>query len=76
MAIYVRLDKLADDGRRATYSFTTLESPSRTLVFDREEDRIWPEDDNRDGIFRSAAQTVVKAWVERGELPTRLLHQA
>jgi hypothetical protein len=76
MGIYVRLQKLADDGTRATYAFSPGEGADRTLIFDRAEGRIWPQDGARDGIFRAAAGTVAKAWAEHGELPDKLLHQA
>jgi hypothetical protein len=47
------------------------------LIFDRAEERIWPEDGAKDGMFRAAAQTVAKAWREHSsELPDTLFHQA
>ena len=76
MAIYIRLERLADDGRFVKYSFSTLEGSRRTLVFSREEERMWPEDDKWDGIFHGAAQVVARAWRQHGELPERLLLQA
>jgi hypothetical protein len=69
MAIYIQLDKVTDDGRLVKYSFATMSGPRRTLVFDREEERMWPEDGNWDGIFRGAAQVVGRAWRNGGELP-------
>jgi hypothetical protein len=76
MGMYVRLDKLSDDGRLVKYAFAEADGRQRTLVFDRQEERVWPEDDNRDGIFRGAAQALAKAWYDRHELPEKLLHQA
>ena len=77
MAIYVELKKLSDEESRITYGFTGADGSQRTLIFDRADERIWPEDDVQDGIFRAAAQTVAKAWRKHGdELPDTLLHQA
>lgn len=76
MAIYVQLKKIADDSRIVKYSFGGKVGPQRTLIFDREEERIWPEDNNRNIMFRAAAAAVAKAWEERGELPDRLLRQS
>lgn len=76
MGLFVSAQKVADDGRLAKYSFTTGDSPERILLIDREADRIWPEDGNRDGIFGGAAQAIVRAWQKQGELPDRALHQA
>jgi hypothetical protein len=76
MGIFVRLTKLTDDGTRATYAFTPGDGTERTLVVDRAEERIWPEDDARDTTFRAAARTVAAALARGGELPDRLLHQS
>lgn len=77
MAIYIGLKKLADDGTRATYGFSAAGSSQRTLIFDRAEERIWPEDGAEDATFHAAARTVAKAWRERGnELPDTLSYQA
>lgn len=77
MAIYLELKKLSNDEFTTTYGFAGADGSQRTLVFDRVEERIWPEDDVKDGIFRAAAQTVVKSWRKHGnELPDTLLHQA
>jgi hypothetical protein len=76
VAIYVELKKIADDGRMAKYSSGDPVTPPRTLIIDRDEDRIWPEDGNEDGYFHAAASAVAVAWVRRGELPDRLLRQS
>ena len=76
MAVYLRLDKMSDDGRSVTSSFTNGENTTRTLVFDREQERLWPEDGNEDAMFETAAITVVRAWRKGGDMPARLLFQA
>lgn len=76
MAIYIELEKVADDGRTATYSFTVPDGPRRVLVFDRQEERIWPEDNTEDATFHAAARTVAKMWREHGELPETMAYQA
>lgn len=35
-------------------------------MFDRAEERIWPEDGAEDATFHAAARTAAKAWRERG----------
>lgn len=77
MAIYIELKKLAEDETKTTYGFSGADGSQRTLIFDRAEERIWPEDGAKDGMFRAAAQTVAKAWREHSsELPDTLFHQA
>jgi hypothetical protein len=76
MAIYVRAEKIAGDDRRATYSFGPGGGSARTLVVDLDEDRIWPEDGNEDGIFRGAALAIVRERRRQGGLPDVALHQA
>lgn len=76
MAIALRLTKLSDDGRAVTYSFGAPDGPQRTLVFDRVDERIWPEDDKRDGAFRAAAGKLVRALTENGDAPETLTYQA
>jgi hypothetical protein len=77
VAIYIGLKKLSDDGTRATYRFSAADTPVRTLVFDRAEERIWPEDGTEDAAFRAAARTVAKAWREHGDdLPGTMAYQA
>ena len=77
MAVYLELKKLSDDEVRTTYGFQGADGSQRRLIFDRGEERMWPEDDVRDGLFRAAAQTVAKAWRTHGNnLPTTLHHQA
>jgi hypothetical protein len=77
LAIYIELKKLAEDKTKTTYGFSDADGSQRTLIFDRAEERIWPEDGTQDGMFRAAAQTVAKAWREhKDELPDTLLHQA
>ena len=76
MGIYIGLEKVADDRGTATYSFTPPDGPRRILFFDRQEERIWPEDNTADATFQAAARTVVKIWRERGELPETMAYQA
>lgn len=77
MGMYVKLTKLADDQARATYSFPGGEEPPRTLVLDRAEERIWPEDGNSDPVFQAAARTLAKALREHdGQLPDTLYHRS
>jgi hypothetical protein len=76
MAILVNLRKSSDDGRVTQYWFQTVDGPRRVLNFDRVEERVWPEDDNRDAIFRAAATKVSKVWLENGVLPETLVYQA
>jgi hypothetical protein len=75
-AMLVNLRKVADDGRVAQYWLRTVDGPRRLLNFDRVDERVWPEDGNRDAIFRAAATKISAAWLERGELPENLAHQA
>ncbi|HEX9338180.1 MAG TPA: hypothetical protein VF892_19940 [Pseudonocardiaceae bacterium] len=76
MAILVKMEKVSDDGRSATYRFGTSDGPYRTLVFDRTDERIWPEDGARDAVFRAAAGKLSKVWTERGEAPDSIAYQA
>jgi hypothetical protein len=76
MGLYVRAQKIAGDDRSATYSFTTGDSPERTLVVDLDADRIWPEDGNQDGVFRGAVQAIVRERRRQGKLPDVALHQS
>src|SRR6202012_4058337 len=48
LGLYVRVQKVEGDDRRATYSFSTGDkTQARTLIIDLDADRIWPEDGNR-----------------------------
>jgi hypothetical protein len=76
MAMLVEMRKLSDDGRSARYGFGTPDGADRVLVFDRTEERIWPEDDKRDAVFRAAAGKLAKIWSERGEVPDTVVYQA
>jgi hypothetical protein len=76
MGLYVRVQKIAGDDRSATYSFTTGEAAERTLFIDLDEDRIWPEDGNRDGVFRGAAQALARELRNQGRLPELALLQS
>lgn len=76
MAIALRLTKLSDDGRAVTYSFGAPDGPQRTLIFDRVDERIWPEDDRRDGAFRAAAGKLVRVWNQHGDAPETVTYQA
>ena len=76
MGLYVRAQKIAGDDRSATYSFTTGDSPERTLIVDLDADRIWPEDGEQDGVFRGAVQAIVRERRRQGKLPDVALHQS
>ena len=76
MGLYVRVQKIAGDDRSATYSFTTGEAAERTLFIDLDEDRIWPEDGNRDGVFRGAAHALARELRNQGRLPELALLQS
>ncbi|MFD9896541.1 hypothetical protein [Amycolatopsis sp. NPDC058986] len=76
MAILVNLRKVEDDDRVARYWFQSASGPRRVLVFDRTTEKVWPEDENRDAIFRAAAMKLSKVWLEKNELPELLVHQA
>jgi hypothetical protein len=76
MGLYVRVQKVSDDGKLVRYSFTDGEKPERMLIVDRDEECLWPEDGNPDGIYRGAAQALVRDWRKKGELPDKALLQA
>ena len=76
MGLYVRVQKVAGDERRATYAFTTGNGNERTLFVDLDEDQIWPEDGNRDGVFRGAAQALARELSNHGKLPDLALLQS
>ncbi len=76
MGVYVRAEKIADDGKLVTYSFTSADGSQRKLFVDREEEHLWPEDGNENILFQGAAMAIVKAWRQQGELPDKALHQA
>ncbi len=76
MGLYVRVQKVAGDDRSATYSFTTGEAAERTLVVDLDQGRIWPEDGNRDDVFRGAAQALIRELRNQGRLPDHAVLQS
>lgn len=77
MGLYVRAEKVAGGDRSATYSFTTTgDYPARTLIVDLDQDRIWPEDGKRDGIFGGAAVAIMRGYRREGRLPDLALHQS
>lgn len=69
VGLYVRVQKVAGNDRSASYSFTTGDGPERTLFIDLDEDRVWPEDDDRDVVFRGAAQALAREVGDQGTLP-------
>jgi hypothetical protein len=76
VAIALRMTKLSDDGRAVTYSFGAPDGPQRTLVFDRVEERIWPEDNRRDGTFRAAAGKLARVLADNDDAPDTIAVQA
>jgi hypothetical protein len=76
VAIDVEIRKVADDGRLARYSFVSSDGSERTLVVDREEERLWPDDGVENIEYHGAARALVRAWRQQGELPDRARHQA
>ena len=76
MGLYVRVQKVAGDDRSARYSFTTGDVPERILLVDLDQDRIWPEDGDRDAIFRGAAQALARELEAQGRLPDLALLQS
>lgn len=76
MGLYVRALKIAGDDRSATYSFTAGDGVERTLFINLDEDRIWPEDGNRNDAFRGAAQVMAREVGKQGKLPNLALLQS
>jgi hypothetical protein len=76
MGVYVRIEKVNDDGKLARYSFRSADGSQRILVVDREEERLWPEDGIHNIEYNGAARALVKAWRQQGDLPDKALHQA
>jgi hypothetical protein len=76
MAMLVNLRRVRDDGAIATYWFQSASGQRRVLFFDRAEERVWPEDGNRDAIFRAAAMKLSKVWLQKNELPETAVYQA
>jgi len=70
------VQKIEGDERSAKYSFTTGDGPERTLFIDLDEDRIWPEDGDRDVVYRGAAQALARELRTQGRLPDRALLQS
>jgi len=76
MGIYVKIEKIDDDGKLVRYSFMSADGSLRILVVDRKEERLWPEDGIHNIEYNGAARALVKAWRQQGELPDKALHQA
>jgi hypothetical protein len=76
VAIDVEIRKVADDGRLVRYSFVSSDGSERTLVVDRDEERLWPDDGVENIEYNGAARALVTAWRQHGELPERARHQA
>jgi hypothetical protein len=76
VAIDVEIRKVADDGRLVRYSFVSSDGSERTLVVDRDEERLWPDDGVENIEYNGAARALVRAWRQHGELPERARHQA
>jgi hypothetical protein len=76
LGLYVRVEKVDGDDRSARYSFTTGEGSARTLFIDLDEDRVWPEDGDRDVVFRGAAQALARELDAQGRLPDLALLQS
>jgi hypothetical protein len=76
VAIDVEIRKVADDGRLVRYSFVSSDGSERTLVVDRDEERLWPDDGVENIEYNGAARALVRAWRQNGELPERARHQA
>ncbi|WP_019814144.1 hypothetical protein [Saccharomonospora saliphila] len=76
MAMLVNLRRVDDNGTVAKYWFQSASGPRRVLFFDRASERVWPEDENRDAVFRAAATKLSKIWLQRNELPETTVHQA
>ena len=55
---------------------TTGDVPERILLIDLDQDRIWPEDGDRDAIFRGAAQALARELEAQGRLPDLALLQS
>lgn len=69
MAVLVNLRKMAEDDRSATYWFQSPDGPRRTLIFNKQEETITPEDGIRDGQFRASAGRLARAWARERALP-------
>jgi hypothetical protein len=76
VAINIEIRKVADDGRLVRYSFVSSDGSERTLVVDRDEERLWPDDGVENIEYNGAARALVRAWRQHGELPDRARHQA
>ncbi len=76
MAINIEIRKVADDGRLVRYSFVSSDGSERTLVVDRDEERLWPDDGVENIEYNGAARALIRAWRQHGELPDRARHQA
>jgi hypothetical protein len=75
VAIDVEIRKVADDGRLVRYSFVSSDGSERTLVVDRDEERLWPDDGVENIEYNGAARALIRAWRQHGELPERARHQ-
>ena len=76
MALYVRVEKVDGGDRSAKYSFSTGDGPARILLIDLDADRVWPEDGDRDVVFRGAAQALAHELDAQGRLPDLALLQS
>jgi hypothetical protein len=72
MAIYAVVEKAEEDERRVRYKFSGVEEVERFLVFDKEEERSWPEDGVEDIQYRAVARKVAVAWAKEGVAADRL----
>jgi hypothetical protein len=76
VAMLVNLRRVQDDGTVAKYWFQSASGPRRVLFFDRSAERVWPEDESRDAVFRAAAMKLSKVWLDKKELPETVVYQA
>ncbi len=76
MGVYVTLDKQSEDDTSVRYRFADVDGPARFLVLDKVAETIFPEDGNRNILFRAAAGKLARAWGETGEASQRLIRQS
>jgi hypothetical protein len=67
VAIDVEINKVADDDRLARYSFVSSDGSERSLMVDREDERLWPDDGVENIEYNGAARALVRAWRQQGE---------
>ncbi|MEV6242020.1 hypothetical protein [Lentzea sp. NPDC051838] len=75
MAMLVYLHKEEETATEVRYRFHTDGGAVRHLVLDKQAETILPDDGNTDGVFRTAAGKLAKAWVS-GQAPEKLVYQA